>query len=124
MIYDVDYFIAKFQAIPEDLWTTGELGKEGEPRCATGHCGVEFYSSLTEEAKALSEILRPVATKKFIYTEHWDAADVIWHVNDAWAERQRGDYRDGRRAKANTLAALHEAKLRKSEEYSSPKSDS
>ncbi len=38
MIYDVDYFISKFEAIPHNMWTTGTIGTETGPKCALGHC--------------------------------------------------------------------------------------
>lgn len=39
MEYTVDYFIKKFEAIPEERWTTGTfLSYEEERRCALGHC--------------------------------------------------------------------------------------
>lgn len=37
MIYDVDYFIRKFEAIPEAKWCTGEF-INADARCANGHC--------------------------------------------------------------------------------------
>lgn len=39
MEYTVEYFIKKFEAIPEERWTTGTfLSYEEERRCALGHC--------------------------------------------------------------------------------------
>lgn len=37
-IYNVDYFIRKFEAIPEELWVSGSTGQPSGPRCAMGHC--------------------------------------------------------------------------------------
>lgn len=55
-IYDVNYFIAKFEAIPDDKWITGSLGIAGSGKhCALGHCGVED-SKETEEAHALGAL--------------------------------------------------------------------
>jgi hypothetical protein len=39
MKYDANYFINKFEAIPEDKWITGNYGTE-DRHCALGHCGV------------------------------------------------------------------------------------
>lgn len=36
--YNAAYFIAKFEAIPEELWATARLS-EGGKCCALGHCG-------------------------------------------------------------------------------------
>jgi hypothetical protein len=38
--YDVDYFIAKFSAIPAKRWTTRTFDDSFGRRCAGGHCGM------------------------------------------------------------------------------------
>jgi hypothetical protein len=54
--YTVEYFIKKFQAIPEDLWMTGQLQKDGK-RCAFGHCDpIQGY--MCKEGLALSKALQ------------------------------------------------------------------
>ena len=53
MEYTLDYFIKKFEAIPENHWFVGSL-TNGSQYCALGHCG-GYY---TEEAKALDSIVR------------------------------------------------------------------
>lgn len=35
-----DYFIAKFEAIPDEKWTTGKYMDKDGRCCALGHCGV------------------------------------------------------------------------------------
>lgn len=61
MEYTVDYFIKKFEAIPEYFWQTDEFGVPGGPRCAYGHCGLSDESDPDEpqppEAAALEKIL-------------------------------------------------------------------
>ncbi len=53
--YNRDYFIAKFEAIPDEKWTTGVF-VHGDRCCALGHCGpnIGYY---TPEAFALSSML-------------------------------------------------------------------
>lgn len=55
MTYDIQYFIDKFEAIPEDKWAMGGLGHNGI-HCVLGHCGVtpngDDYDG-TDESKAL-----------------------------------------------------------------------
>lgn len=46
--YDRDYFIAKFEAIPEELWSVKSYGTGGK-HCAHGHCG-----QYSEESVALA----------------------------------------------------------------------
>ncbi len=60
MNYDVDYFIQKFEAIPENLWCIGKYfrSEEGFPKCcALGHCGARELH-FTKEADALIELFR------------------------------------------------------------------
>jgi hypothetical protein len=57
MQYTVDYFIKKFEAIPEDLWAIGSYCDEGK-FCALGHTGVRAkMKDYTEEGNALFYIL-------------------------------------------------------------------
>ena len=52
MKHTVDYFITKFESIPEELWNTdGNYVNEFSPecKCALGHCGLDG----TSEAKSL-----------------------------------------------------------------------
>jgi hypothetical protein len=60
-VYNVNYFISKFEAIPEESWTILTLCDDQGRRCALGHCGVtkdpvtqdEIY---TQESEALVDI--------------------------------------------------------------------
>ena len=54
--YTVDYFIKKFEAIPEDKWTTRTYCLY-DKRCAMGHCGVSTYKNDGKEADALRRIV-------------------------------------------------------------------
>lgn len=60
MKYTVDYFINKFEAIHEDLWTTKSFaryfGENEVQHCALGHCGASYGSGLTEEAANLADL--------------------------------------------------------------------
>jgi hypothetical protein len=53
MTYDKAYFIAKFEAIPEDKWTTENFIDE-RGCCALGHCG---FDSLIETREGNDLIL-------------------------------------------------------------------
>lgn len=62
MIYDVDYFIKKFSAIPENKWTTQfyNIVIDGEKvsSCALGHCGAsDDFLDMGNEADALWSIV-------------------------------------------------------------------
>lgn len=66
-IYTVDYFINKFEAVPEELWYVGEFRDPNNPkcRCVLGLCGVYGYTSsegfymeeTTEESQALTNLI-------------------------------------------------------------------
>lgn len=59
-VYDVNYFIAKFSAIPEDKWCT-DMYKDGDKYCAYGHCGRGIFD-MTVEAKHLSDLFEEIRT--------------------------------------------------------------
>jgi hypothetical protein len=61
-IYDVDYFIRKFSAIPEENWLINEYAR-GTSYCAFGHCGMRDNNSIDRipEAKVLAGILPDAA---------------------------------------------------------------
>ena len=81
--YTLDYFIQKFEAIPEDNWSVGYIGHDGY-RCALGHCGVrevkdkstlperdkDYGWLMTEEAYALADVA------------FGGLIDKIWKLND------------------------------------------
>ena len=56
--YDTEYFIKKFEAIPDDKWITGSLENEPGYCCALGHCGVKNESRLNKEGGALQKLFR------------------------------------------------------------------
>lgn len=88
--YTVDYFIEKFEAIPEEKWTTGELVREGGCMCVLGHCGlsdpVKDYVNPTAEALALGNILlqhdRIKARTREDISEG-PAIEACWQLNDS-----------------------------------------
>ncbi|WP_285011232.1 hypothetical protein [Pedobacter faecalis] len=56
MNYTLDYFIEKFEAIPEDKWTTNEFADEQGRCCAFGHCGMR-QGLFSDEGEALFEMV-------------------------------------------------------------------
>lgn len=55
MKYDLEYFIKKFEAIPEDQWTAGVFMDDDGRCCAYGHCGAN-ENSPTLESGMLSDL--------------------------------------------------------------------
>lgn len=56
--YTVEYFLDKFEAIPEDQWCTGGLADQDGRRCAYGHCCNidKFGVNFTDESRALLQL--------------------------------------------------------------------
>jgi hypothetical protein len=83
--YTVEYFINKFEAIPEENWCTLSF-MNGNAKCAYGHCGVfnrdTFESKHTPESSALTYLTtgQPIKSDDIICA-------VIDKVND-------GDHKD------------------------------
>jgi hypothetical protein len=57
--YDVDYFLKKFEAIPEARWTVDVYEKPDTGQfCALGHCGINYNGvSNTPEAQAFRDLV-------------------------------------------------------------------
>lgn len=53
--YTVDYFIEKFEAIPDEKWCTGVFEDMTGACCALGHCGYRGYN-VTDESRSLSRL--------------------------------------------------------------------
>lgn len=69
--YDVDYFIKKFEAIPEEKWYQGTYFNEDKTAfCALGHCGQKDYKH-TKQSIALINIFKKA-----------DKALNVYNVND------------------------------------------
>ncbi len=57
--YSVDFYISKFEAIPNEQWCTGVLDDGAGRHCALGHCGEVFIRAASQpsaESRALSEL--------------------------------------------------------------------
>lgn len=63
MKYSIKYFLAKFEAIPEEKWCCEALfesyGGSNTKKCALGHCNVSSYDEISDEARALADIFPP-----------------------------------------------------------------
>lgn len=57
MKYDVDYFIRKFDKIPEQQWITGHFEHTNGAKCALGHCG-ENENKFSRRSNALKQLFK------------------------------------------------------------------
>lgn len=57
--YTVDYFIQKFEAIPDELWCVDKFENERGQRCVLGHCGRNSENKFqpTEESWELDKLI-------------------------------------------------------------------
>jgi hypothetical protein len=98
-VYDVDYFIKKFEAIPDS--EIGVLSLDN--KCALLYCGARVSSRgnyiLTKESAALVKILAPISPKTS------DPGSTVWNINDGnhYGYKQRTP-------KQRILAALYDIK--------------
>jgi len=96
MNYDVDYFIRKFEAIPEDKWCDdGSFRKDGKA-CAYGHCKGDGAAS--PEGSALGNIWDA-------FSPHYDYDGGIAYINDG-----KNDKYQQPTPKQRVLAALYDVK--------------
>lgn len=54
--FDCNYFLNKFEKIPEHLWITGDWEKNSK-MCANGHCGVK-NGNMNYESIALNDLFK------------------------------------------------------------------
>jgi len=55
-MFDVDYFINKFEKIPEHDWCVGMFDGPRGSHCAMGHCGLHENGKDTNESNALRKL--------------------------------------------------------------------
>lgn len=92
IVYNVDYFIDKFEKIPENKWCAHDYSNgEGTKFCAAGHCGATYWN-YHPEANTLADIFISHETK-------------VAHVNDGGDLRYQQPTPKGR-----ILAALRDIK--------------
>lgn len=96
--FDLDYFITKFSAIPEDQWAIGEFTDTHNPvaHCAFGHCGCSVNNDSTDEGDTLDRLFR-------------DHGLLVTAVNDADGSGKAGPFHQ-LTPKARILAALESFK--------------
>lgn len=93
--YSIDYFIDKFEVIPEEMWCTKRYASGGGKYCAYGHCGLTDSISHTSEGLALSKISLDYLGACFIMSEINDGYNLSYQQSTP---------------KARILAALYDVK--------------
>lgn len=80
--YTVDYFIEKFEKIPEDKWGIKRLTDDMGNHCALGHCKVVENTQPTSEAISLAGILLPLSETTLSITVERDWYFIVYPIND------------------------------------------
>lgn len=86
MKYDIDYFINKFEAIPEDQWTTKKFVEDGKC-CALGHCGRGFGGIDNGEAQALIDLFNHYGFSVVSVNDGYTRRYIETNVNSTPKER-------------------------------------
>lgn len=90
--YDLEYFINKFEAIPDEDWATGDYIDRSGRCCALGHCGVRGGFEQLPEPRALHKLTN----------------SLIAHVNDGSDKDEGGNPLYGDTPKERVLNFLKE----------------
>lgn len=87
--YNAMYYLKKFDAIPEDEWTTLKfkliISSKLIKYCALGHCGMTIIDKWTIEAKNLDSLMYDAL--KLIATEVNDSPYIDSHLGDTPKKR-------------------------------------
>lgn len=113
MNYNVDYFINKFEAIPEYHFTTHLFENQNGQKCPAGHCGVTHQHTVTPEGIALKQVLinLPITSKRS-GTLIVDAFSTFPYKASCISDGLTKEY-DQATPKQRILAALNDVKLMK-----------
>lgn len=109
MNYDVDYFINKFEAIPEDRWCMNEF-RIGSAKCANGHCGLTDEFQVTVESLALREMFLKLPIHYLGSGYKVDGAGGKYSINAAMINDGRVEEYRQPTPKQRILAALQDIK--------------
>lgn len=126
---NVEYFIKKFEAIPEENWSIGSIQDTDGNSCANGHCGVlhlgHGYIVLnkvltgviryrtTDESRALQKVFSkleitqlPGISYEMFYEEHFQYSVTAAIINNGHAAKYQQET-----PKQRILAALRDIQL-------------
>lgn len=116
--YTVDYFISKFEKIPEGNFISNSLYNEIGGKCVNGWCGVTNCCEPNKESAALQTLFTTLPVTWFDHgdtpiTESWDyegySVKAVYINNGGANEYQQPT------PKARILAALYDIKKMQSE---------
>lgn len=113
-VYNVNYFIKKFEAIPDEKWTCGVIyNRERDAHCVNGHCGLKSYDKPTDESVALRKIFSQLKATpvedgfltflQIAYGENFSL--LALNINDGYAQEYQQPT-----PKQRILAALYDIK--------------
>ena len=86
---NAQYFINKFEAIPEEKWCVGDFLNEEGQSCANGHCGMRNgWEYLNEETQALQKVfsvleVRMLCGGEVVEDESMDDLGDFWYSRKA-----------------------------------------
>jgi hypothetical protein len=81
-LFNIDYFITKFEAIPADRWCEAEFTNRAGNHCALGHCGMQDSVKdikWTVEANALKDLAPDImSVNDYGYVDLRDEHATLW----------------------------------------------
>jgi hypothetical protein len=114
MEYTVDYFIEKFEAIPESMWANGIGGyfsDANSPKCALGHLNNNndksmSYHGMCKEARSLCNLFSKAVVEIDFNSDCVPGSErLVWGVNDGYGRGYKQPT-----PKQRILAALYDIK--------------
>lgn len=112
MKYTVDYFIKKFEAIPEEMWISGIFFQNGKS-CANDHCGMRLnlleQEIITTEAQGLQKVFSALPIN--VTDPSYGYSEKAVHVNNGWSNEYKQPT-----PKQRILAALYDIKKMQSKD--------
>lgn len=102
-MYTVDYFINKFEAIPEDNWLIREFMDDKGSCCVMGHCDYTYNNGLTERG-CLEELF-----KQGLHAYVPNSFNSCYYVEQAINNGDHPDYKQPT-PKQRILSALYDIK--------------
>jgi hypothetical protein len=105
--YTVDYFIKKFEAIPDRLYAYGVFFDDSGARCANGWCGVRsIHDTIPEEAQGLQKVFSILSCEKNHDSDGYPGySDIAANINNGFDDRYKQPSE-----KSRILAALYDIK--------------
>lgn len=111
-VMGVDYFINKFEAIPEEQWCVDVFSNGKGAHCANGHCGAGCAGTTTE-SRAFQKVIFPLTDKAIMCPQDLHNEDEGYSVTAAKINNGSDSRYRQSSPRQRVLAALYDLKAMK-----------